>query len=191
MRHHMLLLTGIALLAVAATAGCGPRDPSPASGNREVPGHLELTSGAFANGGDIREIYTCDGEDISPPLCWSDPPESTCGFALIVDDPDAPLGTWAHWVLFNLAAVSRSLPAVVPAQDRLSDGSLQGKNGWGNIGYGGPCPPAGSTHTYIFKLYALDTMLDLEAGAKKTMVFRAMEGHILAQGQLTGQYSRE
>jgi len=170
MRHHVLLLTSITLLTVAATGGCTPGSSSQAPGNGEVSGHLELTSSAFANGGNIPQIYTCDGEDISPPLSWSNPPESTGSFALIVDDPDAPLGTWVHWVFFTGPADSRSLPAELPAQDRLSDGSLQGKNGWGNIGYGGPCPPAGSTHTYIFELYALDTTLDLEAGAKKTLV---------------------
>ena len=185
-------------------SGCGPRPSPPAA--REVPTPTlapsatpekegqgmpsELTSTAFAPGEPIPQKYTCDGEDISPPLQWSDPPQGTQSFALIADDPDAPVGTWVHWVLFNLPAQARSLPEAVPSDAELADGSRHGKNGWGRLDYGGPCPPRG-THRYVFKLYALDTTLDLKAGANKKQVLQAMEGHILTQAELMGVYSRQ
>ncbi|RME48616.1 MAG: YbhB/YbcL family Raf kinase inhibitor-like protein [Caldilineae bacterium] len=144
-----------------------------------------LTSSAFGMGEKIPVRYTCDGEDISPPLQWSDPPAGTQTFTLIMDDPDAPVGVWDHWLLFNLPAGTRALPekATPPA------GSVDGKNSWGRTGYGGPCPPRG-THRYFFKLYALDTSLNLPAGASKKDLLRAMEGHILAQAELMGTYAR-
>jgi Raf kinase inhibitor-like YbhB/YbcL family protein len=151
---------------------------------------FELTSTAFTPGEPIPPKYTCDGQDISPPLQWSDPPQGTQNLALICDDPDAPVGTWVHWVLYNLPAKARSLPEAVPAEAELPDGSRHGKNGWGRLDYGGPCPPSG-THRYFFKLYALDTVLDLKAGADKKQVLKAVEGHILAQAELMGVYSRQ
>jgi hypothetical protein len=150
---------------------------------------FEITSTAFAPQASIPQEYTCDGQDSSPPLSWSEPPHGTESFALICDDPDAPVGTWVHWVLFNIPAGQRSLPENVPAQDQLSDGSLHGRNSWRRRDYGGPCPPSG-THRYFFKLYALDTMLALKAGATKKSILSAMEGHILAQAELVGTYSR-
>jgi Raf kinase inhibitor-like YbhB/YbcL family protein len=151
---------------------------------------MELTSTAFAPGEPIPRRYTCDGEDISPPLQWSDPPQGTQSFALIADDPDAPVGTWVHWVLYNLPAETGILPEAIPPDADLSDGSQHGKNSWRRLGYGGPCPPSG-THRYFFKLYALDTVLDLAAGASKKQVLQAMEGHILAQTELMGIYTRK
>jgi Raf kinase inhibitor-like YbhB/YbcL family protein len=150
---------------------------------------FELTSTAFAEGEPIPLKYTCDGEDISPPLQWRDPPEGTRSFALIADDPDAPVGTWDHWLLYSLPAGTRGLPEAIPPDAELSDGSQHGKNSWRRLGYGGPCPPRG-THRYFFKLYAVDTALDLKAGANKKKLLRAMEGHILAQTELMGVYSR-
>lgn len=147
---------------------------------------LTLTSTAFAQGQPIPARYTCDDQDISPPLHWSDAPAGTQSFALILDDPDAPAGPWVHWVLFNLPANLRDLPEkATPPQ-----GSLEGKNGWGRVGYGGPCPPRGS-HRYLFKLYALDTSLTLARGAGKAQLLTSMEGHILAQAELVGTYSRK
>jgi Raf kinase inhibitor-like YbhB/YbcL family protein len=151
---------------------------------------MELTSTAFAPGEPIPRKYACDGEDISPPLQWSDPPQGTQSFALIADDPDAPVGTWVHWVLYNLPAETGLLPEAIPPDADLSDGSQHGKNSWRRLGYGGPCPPSG-THRYFFKLYALDTVLDLAAGASKKQVLQAMEGHILAQTELMGIYTRK
>jgi len=150
---------------------------------------FELTSTAFAPGEPIPRKYSCDGEDISPPLQWSDPPQGTQSLALIADDPDAPLGTWVHWVLYNLPAEARALPEAVPPDAELPDGSRHGQNSWRRLDYGGPCPPSG-THRYVFKLYALDMVLDLKAGASKKQVLKAMEGHILAQAEVMGVYSR-
>ena len=148
-----------------------------------------LTSTAFEHENAIPVTHTCDGEDISPPLTWSDPPAGTTAFALIMDDPDAPGGTWVHWVLYNLPAEARSLPPGVPTDAERSDGSRHGRNSWRRLGYGGPCPPGG-THRYYFKLYALDTLLDLPTGATKDELLQAMEGHILAQAILMGTYTR-
>ena len=151
---------------------------------------LVVSSSAFQEGGEIPTKYTCEGQDVSPALTWSEPPAETRSFTLIVDDPDAPVGVFTHWVLFNLPADSRGLPEAVPTQAQLPDGSLQGKNDFGKIGYGGPCPPPGRPHRYQFTLYALDQTLDLKAGASKKQVLDAMQGHILAQGRLTGTYQR-
>jgi hypothetical protein len=122
-------------------------------------------------------------------LAWNDPPAGAASLALIVDDPDAPGGVWVHWVLYNIPAEARGLPEGVPAQDELPDGSRHGVNSWGRRDYGGPCPPSG-THRYFFKLYALDTMLDLPAGATKEELLAAMQGHILGEAELMGTYTR-
>ena len=150
---------------------------------------FSLTSPAFEEGQAIPAKYTCDGEDISPALAWNEPPSGTRSFALIMDDPDAPAGTWVHWVAYNIPADVRGLPEAVPIAESLSDGGLHGKNTSRDLGYGGPCPPSG-THRYYFKLYALDIMLDNEAGLDKNELLSLMEGHILAQCQLMGTYSR-
>lgn len=150
---------------------------------------IKVTSSAFEEGSLIPEKYTCDGQNISPPLVWTSVPEATKTLALICDDPDAPLGTWVHWVLFNLPASISQLPEDVPPDKELENGAKQGKNSFRKIGYGGPCPPR-SKHRYYFKLYALDTELNLKAGVKKKKLLKAMEGHILGQGQIMGRYSR-
>jgi Raf kinase inhibitor-like YbhB/YbcL family protein len=152
---------------------------------------LELTSTAFTEGGTIPTQYTGDGKDVSPPLRWSGAPAGTRSFALICDDPDAPRKTWVHWVLFNLPADMNELPEAVPAERTLARGARQGTNDFGKIGYGGPAPPRGhGAHRYFFKLYALDTTLDLQPGATKADVEAAMKGHVLAEGQLMGKYER-
>ena len=150
---------------------------------------LDVTSSAFEEGGAIPARYTCDGLDISPPLSWSPVPNGTRSLALIAEDPDAPRGAFAHWVIYNLPPDTRRLPEDVPNRQTLPGGALQGMNGAGSIGYTGPCPPGG-THRYFFKVYALDTELDLGAGAAKEDVVRAMEGHVLAEGRLLGTYQR-
>jgi len=150
---------------------------------------IKITSPAFEDGGLIPEEYTCDGMDVSPALGWDSGPEGTKTFALICDDPDAPMGTWVHWVLFNIPADVNELPEGIPPERELENGTSQGMNDFHKIGYGGPCPPGG-THRYFFKIHALDTEVDLEAGATKSDLLRAMEGHILAEGQLMGKYSR-
>lgn len=148
-----------------------------------------LESSAFTQGRPIPRNCTCDGQDISPPLGWSEPPRNTQSFALIVDDPDAPMGTFVHWVLYNIPATARSLAQGIPAAGRLPDGSRHGRNSWHQAGYGGPCPPGG-THRYFFRLYALDTVLNLAAGATKEQVLAAMRGHVLAEAELMGTYHR-
>ena len=150
---------------------------------------IKITSSAFEEDGLIPEKYTCDGIDISPPLAWTSIPEGTKTFALICDDPDAPMGTWVHWVLFNIPANINELPESILPERSLESGAKQGMNDFHKIGYGGPCPPGG-THRYFFKIYALDTELDLEAGTPKPELLKAMEGHILAEGQLMGKYGR-
>lgn len=145
---------------------------------------LELTSDAFVNGQSIPAKYACTGRNISPALSWSEPPAGAQSFALIMDDPDAPGGTWVHWVLFNIPAEARNL------QENLDASAMSvGKNSWGDPGYGGPCPPSG-THRYVFKLYALDSTLSLSPGATKEQVLKGMEGHILAQSELMGTFSK-
>ena len=153
---------------------------------------LILTSGAFTAGGVIPAKHSCDGADVSPSLTWSGTPPGTVALALIADDPDAPAGTWVHWVLFNLPGSLTALPEGVPKTEALRDfgGALQGRNDFRRVGYGGPCPPPGKPHRYFFKLYALDAALPLKAGATKAEVERAMRGHVLGETQLMGTYTR-
>ena len=151
---------------------------------------FELTSSALSAGGDIQRKFTCDGPDVSPPLSWGEPPAGTQSISLIMDDPDAPAGTWVHWVLYDLPATTRELPEGVPKEQELKNGARQGHNDFGRIGYGGPCPPPGRPHRYLFKLYALDAKTNLKAGATKADLEKAMRGHILAQAELMGRYKR-
>ncbi len=151
---------------------------------------LSISSDVFQDRGQIPSKYTCDGQDISPHLAWGEPSPGTKAFALIVDDSDAPSGVFTHWVLFNLPADTRQLAEGIPSQSQLQNGALQGKNDFDKIGYGGPYPPSGRPHRYQFTLYALDKLLDLEAGVSKKQLLDAMQGHILAQGKLTGIYQR-
>lgn len=151
---------------------------------------FSLKSPSFENESDIPRKHTCDGVDVSPPLSWSDPPDGTQSFSLIMDDPDAPGGTWVHWVLYNLPAQSRELPEGVPKANKLDDGSLQGRNDFSRPGYGGPCPPRGNPHRYCFRLHALDARLDLAPGATRPVLETAMKGHVLAQSELMGRYKR-
>lgn len=197
MRHRRLFVPIALSLALLLVSGCAritsssaTTPPSEMTGEGVELATLDLTSQAFASQEAIPERLTCDGEDISPPLSWSAPPDGSQSFVLIMDDPDAPMGTWVHWVLFNIPADRRALPENIPAEDQLSDGSLHGSNSWRRSDYGGPCPPSGSTHRYVFKLYALGTKLDLGASATKQQVLDAMDGHVMAYGELVGTYSR-
>ena len=155
----------------------------------EVGAGLMVTSQAFKSGESIPSKYACDGEDVSPPISWSGTNEQIESYALIVTDLDAPTGSFTHWVIFNIPATDNSLQEGVPSVGTLSNGAIQGRNGFGKIGYGGPCPTSG-THRYVFHLYALDTLLSLQAGASQGDVLEAMSGHVLAEGELTGLYSR-
>ncbi len=138
----------------------------------------------------IPSKYTCDGADISPPLAWKNIQEAAQSIVLISDDPDAPVGTWVHWVCYDIPPTVDGLDEDIPATDILPVGGQQGVNDFGRIGYGGPCPPGG-THRYFFKVYALDTMLNLPAGKTKKEIEKAMKGHVLASGELIGVYSRK
>jgi Raf kinase inhibitor-like YbhB/YbcL family protein len=177
------------LLMAGVFTACAD-EPKEGSTEEATMATIELKSDAFAQGETIPAKYTCDDADVSPALSWSQPPEGTKEVVLICDDPDAPVGTWDHWVVYGLPADTAGLPEGVPAANEIETGGLQGKNSWGNLGYGGPCPPKGPAHRYFFKLYAIDTKLDMKPGAAKKEVLNAIEGHILAQGELMGKYAR-
>jgi len=185
----MLKRTAVLMSAILLICSCKSR-----AGDEQKEGgakvEIKITSSAFKNDGLIPSKYTCDGEDISPPLQWEAPPQGAKSIALICDDPDAPMGMFVHWVLFNLPADVKELAEKVPVSRTLPNGAVHGITDFGRIGYGGPCPPSG-THRYFFKIYALDTKLDLPTGARKSQLLKAMEGHILAQGQLVGKYKRQ
>ena len=185
--RYNIFLVAVFLMAfcLVATSGCESREPL-----KEGEMVLSVSSPAFQEGDKIPSKYTCEGQDVSPALTWGEPPVGTQSFALVMDDPDALGGVFTHWVIFNIPSDSRQLAEAIPTQAQLTTGALQGKNDFGRIGYGGPCPPPGRSHRYQFTLCALDQPLDLKAGASKKQVIDAMQGHILAQGQLTGTYQR-
>lgn len=202
MKKSTQLVVFIATLLAFVLIGClflyllGPAESEEFSSIVEgtaFPDSLEdsmnLTSTAFAYGEFIPAKFSCKGEDVSPSLTWTEPPAGTHSFALIMDDPDAPMGTWVHWVLFNLPASARGLSEGMPADLTFTDGSLQGITSARSHGYHGPCPPSG-THRYFFKLYALDTRLSLTSDANKADLLSAMEGHILGQADLMGKFSK-
>jgi Raf kinase inhibitor-like YbhB/YbcL family protein len=162
-------------------AGCQGAAPA-TQGGKDMS--IQITSSAFSEGGNIPRLYTCDDQNASPPLVWTGAPTNTVSLALIMDDPDAPSGTWVHWVLYNLP------PSLTRIEQGKNGGGTDGKNDFNKLGYGGPCPPRGSNHRYYIKIYALDIKLDLKVGASKAQVENAIKGHILAQGQLMGRYGR-
>jgi Raf kinase inhibitor-like YbhB/YbcL family protein len=151
---------------------------------------LKVLSSAFNDTGFIPAKYTCDTENVSPPLIWTKGPKKTKTYILICDDPDAPSKTWVHWVLFNIPSSVTELPENLPTEKKILSGAIQGKNDFGTIGYNGPCPPSG-THRYYFKIYALDCELLLDSNAEKANVEDAEKGHILAAGVLIGKYQRK
>lgn len=180
----------LCLLAIPVLiCSCSGGNQYNAGGTDGKEAEIKITSPAFKEGGKIPKKYTADGPNVSPPLKWESVPEGTQYLALICDDPDAPVGVWVHWVLYNLPAEIKSLPENVPSKKTLENGAAQGTNDFRKIGYGGPAPPSG-THRYYFNLYALDTKLDLEPGAAKDDLLKAMKGHILAHGRLMGKYKR-
>jgi Raf kinase inhibitor-like YbhB/YbcL family protein len=184
-----IILSSLVLLSCST----GPKAVAPEPPPKQTPdrkSEITLVSAAFKEGQPIPRQYTCDGVNISTPLEWSGAPKTAKTIAIVADDPDAPAGTWAHWVLYNLPAENIGLVENVPATETLKAGGFQGKNDFGKIGYGGPCPPSG-THRYFFKVYAVDAELPLKAGATKAELEKALEGHVLAQGQLIGTYSRQ
>jgi Raf kinase inhibitor-like YbhB/YbcL family protein len=183
MRGHILLL--IAGFTITLSACATSTTPTEAT----MTNQLTITSDAFSSGQSIPAKYSCIGRNISPPLAWNEPPTGTQAFALIMDDPDAPAGTWVHWVLYNIPADTRSLQEDLPVGGK-NNLILVGKNSWGDTDYGSPCPPSG-THRYFFKLYALNIEFPvLTPGATKEQVLNAIQGHILAQTELVGTFSK-
>ncbi len=151
---------------------------------------ITVRSSAFQEGGMIPAKYTCDADDVSPPLEWTGIPQGTKSLALICDDPDAPVGTWVHWVMWNIPSDTNGLAENIRPDPQLPDGSRQGISNFRRPGYGSPCPPSG-VHRYYFRTYALDTMLDLPSNTRKADLLKAMKGHVLAEGQLMGKYRRQ
>jgi Raf kinase inhibitor-like YbhB/YbcL family protein len=187
-RHNICwiaVLLGLCLI-VTSLVGCESGEQLPGGGEMV----LSVSSTAFQDGDRIPSKYTCQGQNISPPLAWGEIPIGVRSLVLIMDDPDAHGGVFTHWVIFNIPSDSHELLEAVSTQAELPSDALQGKNDFGRISYDGPCPPPGSPHRYQFTLYALDRPLDLEAGASKKQVLDAMHGHILTQGQLMGTYQR-
>src|SRR5881398_2164296 len=182
-------------LATLALLGCA-KAPQPAATQpaiqKENKMEFKLTSTSFKEGQPIPRQHTCDGVNVSPALEWSSAPPTAKTFAIICDDPDAPSGTWVHWVLYNLPASTSELPENVAKVESLDlGGARQGRNDFRRPGYAGPCPPPGPAHRYFFKLYALDAPLKLMAGAQKRDVEAAMQGHVLGTAQLMGTYARQ
>ena len=151
---------------------------------------LSITSTAFKDGKRIPKKYTCESDDISPALAWSDVPSAAKSLALIMDDPDAPMGVFTHWVLFNLPSDLSALGEGQPTSERLGNDAIHGINDFGRVGYGGPCPPPGAPHRYFFAIYALDTSFKLKPRSTKQQVLAAIKGHVLAEARLVGTYSR-
>ena len=183
------------MLGVLVLPACG-RSPSTESVLADDMERMtiRLQSPAFVNGGTIPKLYTCDGKDLSPPLSWSGVPESARSLALICDDPDAPRGTWTHWLILDIPAGARELPEGVAPQERVDlaggqEPARQGKNDFGKVGYGGPCPPGG-THHYVFRIYAVDSRWKQGSALTREGALKAVKGHVLAEGRLTGLYSR-
>jgi len=189
MKHGICLLTAVAILMAACNAGGESTSTAKGKTGGGKSMTIKIESAAFAEGGMIPKKYTCDGPNVSPPLSWSGVPKGAKSLALICDDPDAPSKTWVHWVIFNIPADTAGFPEHMPGDSTLPNGARNGISDFGKFGYGGPCPPGG-THRYFFKLYALDTTLNLSGRITKKDLLAAMEKHILAEGQLVGKYTR-
>jgi hypothetical protein len=183
MKRRIIYLLLLGLILILACVACQASSPGgEEEGDAQMP--MTISSTAFSEGDEIPRRHTCDGEDLSPPLTWSGTPNGIQSLVMITDDPDAPSGTFVHWVLYNIPPDTSSL------SEGVSGVGTQGVNGFGKSGYGGPCPPKGPAHRYFFKIYALDKSLNLQSGATKAEVEMAMQGHVLAQGQLMGMYER-
>jgi hypothetical protein len=178
------------LFAAAWLAGWFTAGHADNAGTNETTMKIELTTTAFVQGQPIPSRHAYEHQDLSPALQWSGVPSATKSLALICDDPDAPMGTWVHWVLYDLPPTTTGLPEGLPKTPELASGAKQGVNDYQKIGYGGPCPPPGKAHRYFFKLYALDVKPDLKPELTKKDLLKAMEGHVIAEGQLMGTYQR-
>jgi Raf kinase inhibitor-like YbhB/YbcL family protein len=177
-------------MAVACSRGESPASPQASDSENAAVG-IQITSSAFTEGSGIPVEYTCDGADASPDLNWASVPADTKSLALICDDPDAPSGTFVHWVMYAMPAVQNQIQKRLPNSPTLPNGAKQGKNGFGRIGYGGPCPPRAAPHHYFFRIYALNANIDEPPGASRAQIDRAMKGHVVAEGHLMGTYQRK
>jgi len=191
-RHRRPVFAGLLIyLAVFSLFGQTNQQkqnvPLPKGGQKM---EFKISSTAFANGQTIPTKYTGDGPDVSPPLAWTDPPEGTAAFVLIADDPDAPMGTWVHWVLYDIPADVRTLNENIPKEPEVLGGARQGINDFRQLGYDGPAPPPGKPHRYFFTLYAVDSRTDLPPGATKREVLKQIQGHVLGTTQIVGTYKR-
>ena len=182
-------LAAALLLAGAVACGGQRNEADDEVLGSELPGGITVQSAAFSDGGDIPVRYTCQGENVSPPLAWEGVPADAVTLALICEDPDAPLRTYSHWVVYGLPPETAGLPEAVPQGEELVGGGVQGRNDFGDAAYGGPCPPGGE-HRYYWTVYALDAALDLGPAARRGDLLDAMEGHVLATGQLMGRYQK-
>lgn len=191
MRYLMIFAVIVMAVAVSRFEGAAADDKIEKEGQMTTvkTESLSLRSEVFKAGEVIPRKYTCDGADVSPSLSWGGVPREAQELVLICEDPDAPAGLWTHWLLYGLSPETVNVTEGIPKKDAVS-GARQGKNTFGKVGYGGPCPPRGSTHRYFFKLYAVDRALDLKPGADRETVTKAIEGHVLAQGELMGRYGR-
>ena len=194
-QRQLALATAVLLMAfsspvcpVAVAALSAESEHLTPQGGRSMS--FAIKTPAFSEGGAIPKQYSCDGADLSPGLTWANAPAGTKSFALIADDPDAPAGTWTHWILWNVPANATALPEGVPKEPTLGDGTHQGKNDFKRVGYAGPCPSPGKAHRYFFTLYALDDKLEIQAGANRNELERAMKEHVLSEAKLMGRYQR-
>jgi len=188
---HRFAFVLILISTVLFTGACAKPDRQVSPVKTRAAITMKITSPGFAEGQPIPSKYTCDGENVSPALSWDQVPPAAKAFTLICDDPDAPAGTWVHWVLYDLPASNRALREGIQPAAQLPSGASQGHNDFRQSGYGGPCPPPGTSYRYYFKVYALDGTLGLKPGATKADVETAMKGHILGEGQLMGTYKRK
>src|SRR5437773_1877807 len=188
MRSVRVFLSPLVVLLASACVRSGGESGVPVGEKTSMT--IQITSTVFEAGQAIPARHTCSGDDVSPPLAWSGVPSQAKSLALVCDDPDAPAGTWVHWVVYGIPPSATAFPEGVAKRDTLADGTLQGTNDFRRIGYGGPCPPLGKPHRYFFKLYALDSKLNLKPGATTNAVEQAMKGHVLARAELMGRYGR-
>jgi hypothetical protein len=185
LRHRMFTVLPPLIMVVLALVA-----PAKVRGQKGASSMIKLKTTSFTPGGFIPKRFTCEGADVSPALAWTDPPLGTQSFAIIEDDPDAPSGTFVHWLVYDLPAAYRKLPEALSGNDQMPGGGRQGTNDFSRTGYSGPCPPPGRPHRYFIRLYALDAILNLRPAATRKELEAAMKGHILAQAELMGRYRR-
>ncbi len=186
----VLLSRTLALLPLFVLVVLALVAPAEVRGQNASSSKIELKTTSFTPGGFIPKRFTCEAADVSPALAWTDPPTGTQSFAIIEDDPDAPSGTFVHWLVYDLPASYRKLPEALSGNDQMPGGGRQGTNDFSRTGYSGPCPPPGKPHRYFIRLYALDAKLNLRPAATRNELDSAMQGHILAQAELMGRFQR-